>query len=262
MEARVVMETLPPKILILGKGKVGSATGESLTNEPRYHDPFKGLSVDSFLDFDYIFVCVDTVQSGISDYKDIEGALDGVNSQGYLGVVVIRSTVGPDKVAEWQAKYSFNIVLFPEFLIQRDGFKSEESPWIVVLGGETSSVGKLKEVLIAEGYCLDESKYHLVSALEASLIKLSANAALATKVVMFNSIYKICQKYGVDYESVRYGIGEDSRIGHGHTAVPSPDDGKLGFAGHCLPKDLPVLASIDDYGFFEFIQKTNKKLGR
>ena len=32
----------------------------------------------------------------------------------------------------------------------------------------------------------------------------------------------------------------DSRIGQSHYQVPGPD-GKLGFGGHCLPKDLSAL---------------------
>jgi UDPglucose 6-dehydrogenase len=33
-----------------------------------------------------------------------------------------------------------------------------------------------------------------------------------------------------------YALGLDSRIGHSHTEVPGYD-GKLGWGGHCFPKD-------------------------
>ena len=52
----------------------------------------------------------------------------------------------------------------------------------------------------------------------------------------------------------------DSRIGIEHSVVPSPDDGKLGFGGHCLPKDIRAIAEIDQLGFFNNVLEINNKL--
>jgi UDP-glucose 6-dehydrogenase len=83
---------------------------------------------------------------------------------------------------------------------------------------------------------------------------------LSAKLTYFNAVYKICEKFGASYESVRNVIGMDSRIGIQHSVVPSPDDGKFGFGGHCLPKDILAISEIDDLGYFESVAKINKKL--
>jgi UDPglucose 6-dehydrogenase len=119
---------------------------------------------------------------------------------------------------------------------------------------------KAKELLIDSGYCTDESKYYLCTQQEASLIKLADNAFLSTKVTFFNAIYDICQRHGYDYETVRDGIILDQRVGSAHTIVPSPDDGMVGFGGHCLPKDLGVIAEIDRLNLFLGIKKINDHL--
>ena len=49
---------------------------------------------------------------------------------------------------------------------------------------------------------------------EAELTKYAANAMLATKISFINEIAHICDKLDIDVESVRKGIGSDSRIGY------------------------------------------------
>ena len=51
---------------------------------------------------------------------------------------------------------------------------------------------------------------------EAELTKYAANAMLATKISFINEIAHICDELGIDVESVRKGIGADSRIGYSY----------------------------------------------
>jgi UDPglucose 6-dehydrogenase len=37
----------------------------------------------------------------------------------------------------------------------------------------------------------------------------------------------------------------DPRIGRSHTQVPGPD-GKFGYGGHCLPKDMAALRNLSN----------------
>jgi UDP-glucose 6-dehydrogenase len=247
--------------LIIGAGKVGTATAISLGNKADFHDPPKGIIANDFNKYDYIIVCVDTTKDGPDDYYILESVLDDLNSSQYPGLVAIRSTVSPEKIAIWDKKYVLNYIMFPEFMPQRDGGLVTDTAWIAVLGGaEESTKDFANNVLIKYGYPAEIESYFYVSKEEAAIIKLADNAALSTKLTYFNMIYKICEKFGVSYEVVRNAVGSDDRIGIAHSIVPSPDDGLFGFGGHCLPKDLLVIADLDKYGFFDKIRQINNKL--
>jgi UDP-glucose 6-dehydrogenase len=74
------------------------------------------------------------------------------------------------------------------------------------------------------------------------MIKLIRNNFLSTKVIFFNEIYNLCKKMNLDYESVRYGVGCDPRIGHSHTMVDGIEHS--GYGGTCFPKDTNSLYHI------------------
>ena len=248
-------------ILIIGAGKVGLATGKALSDAVDYHDPFKGVINDDFEKYEYIIVCVDTIQSGPKDYLDLEKVFDQIDAAGFSGLVVIRSTVSPEKIYYWNKEYSFNYILFPEFMPQRDGRLISDKAWIVVLGGDQSHTKAFADdVLFTNNYPAHLDTYNYVSKDEAAIIKLANNAALATKLIYFNTIYKICEDFGASYDAVRLAISMDDRINGAHSIVPSPDDNRLGFGGHCLPKDLLAIADLDKLGLFDTIDAINKKL--
>jgi UDP-glucose 6-dehydrogenase len=246
-------------VLIIGKGKVGLATGKSLSCDISYHDPAKGEIQDDLGPYDFIIVCVDSLQAGPKDHKDLMSVLDYLDSKQYRGVVAIRSTVHPEFVGYVKGK-PYDVLFFPEFLIHRENYFKEQSPWSAVVGGDSVPRSQFLSFLYNTGYIDNLFKVRAVSALEAVVIKLSANAALATKVLTFNAIFEICQLYGLDYPLVRDSVVADPRIGESHTTVPSPDDGLLGFGGHCLPKDILAIADIDSLGFFENVANINKKI--
>jgi UDPglucose 6-dehydrogenase len=66
----------------------------------------------------------------------------------------------------------------------------------------------------------------------AELVKVSANAFLATKISFINAIAEICETTGADVVKVADAIGHDPRIGRRFL------DAGLGFGGGCLPKDV------------------------
>jgi len=248
-------------ILVIGAGKVGAATGLSLNSNVDYHDPPKGIVQNNFNSYEYLIVCVDTTKNGPNDYEILEFVLDSIDSLGYPGLVAIRSTISPEKIREWNLKYVFKHILFPEFMPQRDGNLVTDSAWIAVLGGDEEDTKDFAvNVLQRNGYPAPENSYFFVSKEEAAIIKLADNAALSSKLTFFNAIYRICQSYDASYQSVRRAIGMDERIGIAHSIVPSPDDNLFGFGGHCLPKDLLVISELDDLGLFEKINEINTQL--
>jgi UDP-glucose 6-dehydrogenase len=246
-------------ILIIGSGKVGSATGRSFRVSPAFHDPAKGMVNENFNLFKYLIVCVDTLQSGPTDYSDLDSVLSMLPE--YKGTVVIRSTISPEKIDKIKNENLFSLIMFPEFMNHEDFKNNAEANSRIVLGGDEKECLSFLKIIVDLGYPCD-SGYYIVSATEASIIKLSSNAALATKLITFNIIHNLCEKYSADYESVRVAIASDIRIGPAHTIVPSPEDSMLGFGGHCLPKDILAIADMDDFGFFKKVNKINKLLGR
>jgi UDP-glucose 6-dehydrogenase len=250
---------LDKNVLIIGKGKVGLATGKSLSCQVSYHDPAKGEVQEDLSPYDFVIVCVDSLQDGPKDHKDLVSVLDYLDSKQYHGIVAIRSTVHPEFVAYVKDK-PYDILFFPEFLIHRQNYFKEQSPWAAVVGGDPAPRSQFLSFLYNVGYIDNLFKVKAVSALEAVVIKLSANAVLATKVLTFNAIFEICQLHGIDYLVVRDSIVADTRIGESHTTVPSPDDGLMGFGGHCLPKDILAIADVDTLGFFENVSNINKKI--
>jgi UDPglucose 6-dehydrogenase len=78
-----------------------------------------------------------------------------------------------------------------------------------------------------------------MSAMEASAVKYGINSFLMTKVLFWNQFADQCQKFGIDYGTVKQAIGTDLRIGSSHMNVPG-HDGRKGSAGACFAKDVPA----------------------
>ena len=68
------------------------------------------------------------------------------------------------------------------------------------------------------------------------MIKLAANAFLATKISFINEIANVCEETGADVLEVARGMGLDQRIGT-HFLKPG-----IGFGGSCFAGDETVLA--------------------
>ncbi|MGZ4630879.1 nucleotide sugar dehydrogenase, partial [Oryzihumus sp.] len=64
------------------------------------------------------------------------------------------------------------------------------------------------------------------------LVKVSANAFLATKISFINAMAEVCEAAGGDVVALAEAIGHDDRIGHKFLGAG------LGFGGGCLPKDI------------------------
>ncbi len=122
----------------------------------------------------------------------------------------------------------------PEFL--REGFAVEDTlrPDRLVLGVDPARPGRA-EVVAREVYArfLNADTPFLVTDLAtAELVKVSANAFLATKISFINAIAEVCEATGADVVELADAIGYDERIGRKFLGAG------LGFGGGCLPKDI------------------------
>lgn len=66
----------------------------------------------------------------------------------------------------------------------------------------------------------------------AELVKVAANAFLATKISFINAMAEVCEVVGADVVQLADAIGHDTRIGRRFL------NAGLGFGGGCLPKDI------------------------
>ena len=56
-------------------------------------------------------------------------------------------------------------------------------------------------------------------------------------------MYQLCERLGIDYNTVIDYAKYDDRLGNTHWAVPGPD-GDFGYGGHCFPKDIAALQHL------------------
>ena len=121
----------------------------------------------------------------------------------------------------------------PEFL--REGYAVQDTiePDRIVLGSRAEDTRA--EEIAREVYAtpLDKGTPFIVTDLQtAELVKVSANAFLATKISFINAVSEVCENVGADVTQLADAIGYDDRIGRKFLGAG------LGFGGGCLPKDI------------------------
>ena len=121
----------------------------------------------------------------------------------------------------------------PEFL--REGFAIHDTlhPDRIVLGVQANSIRAEDAVRQLYAPLLDAGVPFLCTDLQtAELVKVSANAFLATKISFINAISEVCEAVDADVTVLADALGYDARIGRRFL------NAGLGFGGGCLPKDI------------------------
>ena len=135
-------------------------------------------------------------------------------------------------VAAHGNKATVEIAWNPEFLREGYAVKDTIEPDRIVLGvrGGTNAEAIAREVYAAP---LENDTPFIVTDLQtAELVKVSANAFLATKISFINAVSEVCEIVGADVTQLADAIGYDDRIGRKFLGAG------LGFGGGCLPKDI------------------------
>lgn len=156
-------------------------------------------------------------------------------------VIVGKSTVPVGTAAELGARarelapagIDVEVAWNPEFL--REGFAVKDTlhPDRIVLGVQADS--QRAEAAIRELYAriLERGVPFLLTDLQtAELVKVSANAFLATKISFINAIAEVCEATNADVTVLADALGYNPRIGRRFL------NAGLGFGGGCLPKDI------------------------
>jgi UDPglucose 6-dehydrogenase len=166
-------------------------------------------------------------------------------------VLVDKSTVPVGTTEKVKAKISarakvdFDVVSNPEFL--REGVAVEDfmKPDRVVIGTTSPRAQKVMESLYAP-FVRQGNPIIFMDDRSAELTKYAANSFLATKITFMNEIANLCELLGADVDSVRKGVGTDSRIGK-RFLFPG-----IGYGGSCFPKDVQALAKSSKDAKYDF----------
>jgi UDPglucose 6-dehydrogenase len=111
------------------------------------------------------------------------------------------------------------------------------NPDRVVIG---TSNNKTRDQLLALylPFVKSESQILSVGIKEAELIKYASNGMLAARISFMNEMATLCDRFDIDVEAVKRGVGSDSRIG------PAFLNAGAGYGGSCFPKDVQALIRI------------------
>lgn len=249
------------KIGIVGGGVVGRATARAFieyVDEVRIYDVLKERRTHDVYETrrcNIIFVCLPTPQKKDSLECDVsaveqffsESSGLGPESIGRNANYVLRSTVPIGATKRLAQQYNLtNLVHSPEFLTARCAVTDAQIPSRNIVG----YAGEPKDNFNAD-QCgntlvnLYSRRFpgvptYLMSSDESEAVKLFQNSFFATKVSYWNECRTLADKLDLDWNSVMEAILADGRISPSHTQVPGPD-GRRGFGGSCLPKDLASL---------------------
>ena len=177
-----------------------------------------------------------------ADLTYVNAAVDALLPQLSPGDIVAgKSTVPVGTAAELAPRVEAagaTLVWNPEFL--REGFAVKDTidPDRLVVGvrtGDDTSADVLREVYapaVAKG-----TPFIVTDLATAELVKVAANAFLATKISFINAMAEIAEVTGADVTQLADAIGHDVRIGRRFLGAG------IGFGGGCLPKDIRAFSA-------------------
>jgi UDPglucose 6-dehydrogenase len=188
---------------------------------------------------DFLFVCVGTppTPSGDANLAAVWSVIEDLPADIGSPVLVMKSTVpvgtGEKVRAALDARGLVRVgyASCPEFLAEGTAVRDFMEADRVVVGAfdetDGDAVAALHDGLDAEIVRTDVPS--------AEMVKLAANAYLATRISFINEIANVCELVGADVEDVARGMGLDRRIGTHYLRAG------LGYGGSCFPKDISFL---------------------
>jgi UDPglucose 6-dehydrogenase len=196
---------------------------------------------------DLHFVCVGTPQqpeSLAADIGQVDAAITGLAPHLDRPALVVGKSTVPVGTAERMAARLAELAPVgadallawnPEFLREGLAVADTLEPDRIVIGLEDSRAEKqLRDFyapMIDAGTPMVVTDYAT-----AELVKVAANAFLASKISFINAMAEVCEATGADVVDLADSIGYDARIGRRFL------DAGIGFGGGCLPKDVRAFA--------------------
>jgi UDPglucose 6-dehydrogenase len=198
---------------------------------------------------DIIFLCLPTPPSedGSADLQHVKRVAQDIseilNSSNPLTekLIINKSTVpvGTSKIVQdifdnAIPNNKVSVISNPEFL--REGFAVEDAmkPDRIVIGTSNPKSAEIMKDLY-KPFVRSGNPIFIMDEKSAEVTKYAANAFLATKISFMNDLSAYCETVGADIDSIRLGIGSDSRIGKRFLFAG------VGYGGSCFPKDVRAI---------------------
>jgi UDPglucose 6-dehydrogenase len=196
-----------------------------------------------------LFVAVGTppTYSGDADLSAVHAVVNAMPASAEHALIM-KSTVpvgtgtSIKRIFGEQGKEGFRYVSCPEFLKEGSAVRDFLEPDRVVVGDDGDWAGDA----VVDLYAPLEAPLVRTDIASAEMIKLAANAFLATKISFINEIANVCEVTGANVIEVAKGIGLDDRIG------PKFLQAGVGFGGSCFPKDVTALKQLAGNSGYHF----------
>jgi len=196
-----------------------------------------------------LFVAVGTppTYSGDADLSAVHAVVDAMPPSD-RHALVMKSTVpvgtgeSIKRIFGERGKEGFRYVSCPEFLKEGSAVSDFLEPDRVVVGDDGDWAGDA----VVDLYAPLDAPLVRTDIASAEMIKLAANAFLATKISFINEIANVCEVTGANVTEVARGIGLDDRIG------PKFLQAGVGFGGSCFPKDVSALKQLAGNSGYHF----------
>ena len=249
------MEDKKIKLGIVGHGFVGKAVDYAFTHElidKFLVDPLYKTTVDDLVKYEPImtFITAPTPMhdNGMVDASIVEDAVIKLITH-TKSLVVIKSTITPDVINrlynsihdEDKPRLTYN----PEFLTENSAKEQFIFSQHHILGGvSVESCNRVIEFYNNFSLCIGKGSFITMTPQEASFVKYAINSYLGMKVTFFNQLYDAALDFGSSPNRIINAVAADKRVGYSHTRVPG-FDGKKGFGGACLPKDMNAFVKFN-----------------
>ena len=179
-----------------------------------------------------------------ADLTYVNAAVDGLVPYLSAGDVVAgKSTVPVGTAADLAPRIEATgatLVWNPEFLREGWAVKDTIDPDRLVVGVGAGAEGERAADILREVYhpaVAKETPFIVTDRATAELVKVAANAFLATKISFINAMAEIAEVTGADVTQLADAIGHDVRIGRRFLGAG------IGFGGGCLPKDIRAFSA-------------------
>ncbi|KAF2414824.1 UDP-glucose 6-dehydrogenase [Microbacterium sp. B35-04] len=179
-----------------------------------------------------------------ADLTYVNAAVDGLLPYLSAGDVVAgKSTVPVGTAADLAPRIEATgatLVWNPEFLREGYAVKDTIDPDRLVVGVDPGDDGERAADILRKVYhpaVAKSTPFIVTDRATAELVKVAANAFLATKISFINAMAEIAEVTGADVTQLADAIGHDVRIGRRFLGAG------IGFGGGCLPKDIRAFSA-------------------